>query len=121
MFRLQKDLVTLTATSGAHAGHEADLEDVVVVGREGEFAFIRVFPINEVLPLGVDDHQVDGLIGLRRHVVLAGDQHALVNFLLEALPAVGLQVEHQGRGRGREDEDEEAKTFLHNDDDFQLH
>ena len=82
-------------------GHEANFEYVVVVGREGEFPFIGVFSINEVLSLGVDDHEIDALFWLSGNVVFAGDQNAFVDLLLEAFAAVRLQVEHQSMAQAQ--------------------
>ena len=62
--------------------HLPDLVDIVVVGGESKLSLVRVLPVDEVLALGVDDHQVDDLIGLLRDVVLAGDEDPFVNFFL---------------------------------------
>ena len=44
---------------GGHPGDEADLEDVVVVRREGELALVCLLPVDKVLALRVHNHHVN--------------------------------------------------------------
>ena len=81
-----------------HLGLEADLEDVVLVGGEGELAAHRFVLVVEYVVLGVDHFHLGVVAGDFGELEVALDQNVLVYLLLEAFARVGRQVEHESRG-----------------------